>query len=648
MKVNLSESPDAARTYSVEFRNLSGGLNLRDLPMRLKSNESPNMENMWWKDGVLRARDGQQWVIRREGLGTGFTCYEDVFWGHTFLHIGSKLYYYDSQLNDAVEQYVTPVAFDHLEVPENRGTFFRYRDYLFYKNKGGFFRIQYNPEYTDVPFSAYDVTQEAHTPTIVINADPKSAAGDTYQPENRLSGLKKIRYIADGGTEYKLPVTNIGDVDDTEVVIVEIDGVEAAGFSVHTDLGTVTFNTAPAKDARVEITYRKDNPEALNSVMDCCYATSAGSDQNLCILLAGCDAQPNAVFWNSNDEYSMDYGYWPMTNYNLVGSTSDPVTGFGKQYSDLLVFQQNGIGRLEYTVEDVGGRHSISFTYTPVNAKIGCDLPWTIQTIENNVVFCNTGRGVHIVTSSSSAFENNVVCISDKVNGRLDSIYTPYENTGFLAYLRFSAYWGLPVTSFDDDNRYWVCCEGPSGEGFCWVWDYSISDKNDPSWFPLTGICAAAFFRDSERRAHHLGSSGKVSRFVRTYNDYGESFRRAYQFPVMDFGSYVRRKDITSMLLGLRSDVESQVEVQYLTDSYARHDESLVDTWLWTWENMDLSGTILGYYNLRAPRFAKVTRRNPGVKDVQHFSFRLVSNEANHDLAIIYAQVLYKFKGKER
>ena len=73
--------------------------------------------------------------------------------------------------------------------------------------------------------------------------------------------------------------------------------------------------------------------------MDCCYATVAGNGNNLCILLAGCPAQSNAVFWNSNDQYAMDPSYFPMTYYNLCGDSEEVVTGFGKQYDDLILFK---------------------------------------------------------------------------------------------------------------------------------------------------------------------------------------------------------------------------------------------------------------------------------------------------------------------
>ena len=62
-------------------------------------------------------------------------------------------------------------------------------------------------------------------------------------------------------------------------------------------------------------------------------------------------------------------------------------------------------------------RKVIEIDYTAINSRTGCDLPWSIQLIENNLCFCNTEQGVHIVLDSSAALENNVVGISRKING---------------------------------------------------------------------------------------------------------------------------------------------------------------------------------------------------------------------------------------
>jgi hypothetical protein len=244
-----------------------------------------------------------------------------------------------------------------------------------------------------------------------------------------------------------------------------------------------------------------------------------------------------------------------------------------------------------------------------------------------------------MIRSSSAAYENNVECISDKVNGSTVSGLEAHHIKGLMHDLRM----GGVVSSFDDDQRYWLCVNG-----HVWMWDYSLSTHSDPSWFYLTGVSPVALFRDEEHRLHHLDSLGRVTSFARTFHDYGEAFLKLYQFPVMNFGAYERKKDISSLLLAVRSDTESTVAIRYDTDYDSRDDLTEVNTWQWVWRNMDMEQTILGYYNAEAARYAKVVRRNPGCRNIRHITFTLSNNEPGQDLAVVSAQVLYKFRGKER
>ena len=63
MRVKLSSMPDPKDISSVAFSSFSGGLNLRDDPTEVRSSQSPDMLNMWYRDGVLRKRGGQKQVI---------------------------------------------------------------------------------------------------------------------------------------------------------------------------------------------------------------------------------------------------------------------------------------------------------------------------------------------------------------------------------------------------------------------------------------------------------------------------------------------------------------------------------------------------------------------------------------------------------
>lgn len=711
MKISLSSVPSQHATKMVDFPRLDGGLNLWEMDYRLNRNQSPEMKNLWWQDGVLQCRDGQSYLYGPsqaqlttplpEGvepwvdLGTGYTCTSDLFWDHAFFHIGTKLYYMDPSAE-------TPAMTELVDgVPENRGTFFRYNDGLFYKNRGAFIKVKYDPAKTPV-FSASHVEDNAYTPIIVMNASPSTGSGDTYQPENRLSPKKTVQYNAaedqqmitkngNGSTKvfdlgktaaadqltrvtdvyfgstlvntaiyttdvstgkvtfttappsdtiitfvakfgvvtYQLPVKEVDAV--TEVKVNGEVKAESTDYAVDLTKGQVVFVTAPpvsdpAVNNTVEITYSKANKDALNAIMDCPYAIVYGGSQDVCIVLGGCEKQPNAFFWCGNDSVSMNEAYWPMSFYNLAGDSEDGITGFGKQYGTLVIFKEKSLGKSAYSVEDVDDRDSISLTYTSINAKIGCDLPWTIQLIENNLVFCNTEGGVHIVRDSTSALENNIECLSRNVNGT-------DQRPGLLADVRAAE----TVTGFDDGNHYWVVANGHA-----YLWDYLLSAWKDPSWFYFTNINGVAFFRTVDK-SYHMDAHGRVSVFERSFVDYYGPIEKVYQFPPQFFDSYDRLKDILYCIFTVRSDTDSVVRIRYDSDYERRYD--LTDIRSYSWR---LSPRNLAFRCLSVQRFAHVARRNPCCRHVRHFSIRLENNESAQDLAIISAQIYFRYLGRDR
>jgi hypothetical protein len=661
MRVNLKNMPKAQETYVVDFPKLNGGLNIRELNYRLEPNQSPNMKNLWWQDGVLQCRDGQRYLSDSTALGTGYACAEGLFWGHAFFHIGTAIYAADMREVEVNGVITTPdFSFTAIvsNVPENRGTFFRYDACLFYKNRGGFFKISHNASGTPT-FTAVDMSQpvNACTPVIVLNADPDNGSGDTYQPENRLSPRKTVKYNAKSNVRaYHLPVKDIEKIstDPDRYCIVKIlesgqteptEKTEGTDYTVNAETGVITFTTAPPvtnppTNNTVEITYSKANNDAKQSIMDCTYAAVAGEGKNLCILLAGCTAQPNAVFWNANDQTAMNAGYYPMPNYNRCGDADEPVTGFGKQYNDLILLKESSVGKLAFSIETVDGRDSISFTYETINARIGCDLPWTIQLIENNLVFCNTHRGVHLIQSSSAALENNVVCISENVNGSGD--------LGLLHDVRAAAV----TVSADDDARYWLCAGG-----HVYAWDYEVSSWQNPSWFYFTEINGVAFFHDDTNGLYHLDASGRVTKFERSFADYphdvevspgkynrvGDPIDKIYTFPTQYFGSYDRLKDVLYLLVTVRSDTDTEVKLRYDTDYERRVDLTPILSYAWR-----IAPRNLAHRSLVTARYGHVAKRAPKCRHIRHFSLTLGNKVSFEDLAIVSAQIYYRYQGKER
>lgn len=621
--VDLSGLPDPKKEYTQRFENLSGGLNLRDLDYLLKPNESPEMKNLNWHDGVLACRDGQ--TLLSKSHGRVYACAEEPFHDRLVVHCAASLYA------------VTPSTGSWMPLLQNvaqeRGTFFRYNEFLMYKNRGGYYKIAYR-ESSDGLFAASiysdESRSEAFVPVIQLNTDPKTGAGDLYQPENRLSAYKKVRFNAAAGvTEYHLPVQDIDEV--RSVTVSGVLQAEAA-YTVDAEAGTITFRTAPPvsdppENNTVEILYRKENPDAYNSIMDCAYATVYGGNRDLCVVLGGCPAQPNAYFWSGNTQLAMDPSYFPMSHYNLAGDASDAITGFGKQQNMLIVLKEHSVGRATYGTEKINEREQITMNYTRINSRIGCDLPWTIQLVENNLVFCNRRDGVHLIRDSSAAYENNIVCISRKVNGDT---------------YRHGLTWALRqadadlVCSVDTDRKYLVGYQGEAYE-----WDYTLSEYQNPTWFYHTNLKAVCFAHLNEQLWEFSASA--LYGFERSFMDDGEAIEKVYRFPTQHFGSYDRLKTVRSVVLSTRADANMRTRITWGCDYGTREDASPIIADAYRLVPRDLSRRVLG-----GGLYARVARRKPGYHNIHHFTMTLFNDDVGKDLSIVSAQIFYVFCGRTR
>ena len=627
MHVGLSNLPSPTKEHTLDFPRLDGGLNNWELDYRLGPNESPEMENLIWKDGALCCRDGQYYLSETiADAGPSYSCYERLFWGHCFFHTGGAIAY--ARMADLPEN-GRPVRVSVLdlpgEIPGNRGSWFVYDGALFYKNDGSYTRIDYTPDGGSL-FTASPVLP--YTPIIQINTEPTTGAGDMYQPENRLSPQKTVWYSTVAGVkEYHLPVKNVD-----RVVEVVVDDNVVTEYTVDPENGTVTFaiepeHHNPVRVNTVKITYSKENTDAYTSIMGCSYATVYGGEQSMCVVMGGCKAQPNAYFWNGNHAI-MDPGYFPIEQYNLAGDTEEFVTGFGCQQGMLVIFKEHSIGKANISTVDMDtGRTAISLNYTNINSHIGCDLPWTICLSGNNLVFCNTSQGAYIVLDSSSAHENNVAMLSRKVNNTMLKHIKNARN----------------VASFDDGDQYWVLADDKA-----YVWDYTLSTHKDPSWFYFTGLRGVSYFTDAGRK-FHVDEAGKISGMRRDFSDYADDdgnplpIRKVYQFATQNMGNYDALKDIVGVTLVTRGDTDTKIRVLYTSDYEKREDLTPVVAYSWKFSPRNLAWRYLG-----VTRFATVAKRRPGCRHVRHFSMRLENEESGTDMSVISAQIIYKFSGRER
>ena len=589
IRPNRLRLPAPKAEKRLNYEKLSGGLNLWELDYRLRRGESPEMKNLVWREGTLNCRDGQV-LLDGTPRGRAWAMAERPFHGRLVFHAGTKLWAHDPQ-SGATTQLKSGL-------PQNAGSFFIYGEKLYYKNRGAYLAVA--ADAVGGGLSAAEVP--AYTPVTLINADPETGAGDLYQPENRLSAAKTVWYNAKSGvTLYRLPVQAV-----EAVTAVTVDGAEvpASGYTLDAAAGTLRFGTAPPvtdppTNNTVRITYTKTNAAAYDSVMSCRCAAVCGGTGALCVVLGGSEAQPNAYFWNGS-HVAMDAGYFPMLQYQLAGDSSDPITGFGKQQSYLVVFKRDSVGRTAVSATKVDGRATLEMPFTAINSEYGCDLPQTVCLVENNLVWAHSRRGVLRLYDSSAAYENNIRCLSRKINGG-------GAVKGLLTDLAEGE-----ACACDDGHHYLL-----AANGHAWVWDYELSDPGEPAWFYWTEIPARAFCCDGLRVCHADGQ-GRLSAFARVYADYGRPIEKVYRFATEHFGSYDRLKNVDSVILAMRAR-----------------------SWL-------LAPRNLSFRALAGRGFAQVFRRRCACRNVRHFSMRLSNDRLGEDLSVVSAQVFYNEQGRQR
>ena len=664
-----SSRPDPNKTYVESFRNLVGGMNRLDLDFNLKGSETPFCQNLSWHDGALNSRWGQVQIFRTYleggyGIGEGpVTCAPFLFHGWMIYQSNPygigwvKIQYEHISQNEKPLGTTNYASFDNVD---NRfdpppGTFVRYREDVLFKTKGYFFYIKWNEE-TDT-LNVQHVTnlndiydEKVFVPVIQMNTVPATGSGDQFQQENRLTPLKKVEYnVTEANTlSYQLPVYPVdldglkiyvedklhGDTEylpDLEAMNLELD--EDRDVMVITD-GKIILQTAPPVDSVVEtklmIRYQKENPDAMSSILDSSTIAVFGGAQDLCVVIGGPTAQPNAYFWSGNNGLVMDPTYFPMNQYNLAGENSDPITCFGKQQNMLTIFQTGATGRCVFGTETINGMVEVTMNYTRINAEIGCDLPGSLQLVENNLVWCNRRHGVCRLKDSSAAYENNIVVISRKING-------DYTRQGLLQELERVE--DTAVRSTDTGRKYMLILD----ENVAYEWNYELSEYQNPSWFFHKGIKGVGFVPEDNDALYEVTVDGKVAQFLPVFMDFEGPIEKIYRLPPRNFGSYDRLKNLLSVIFTTRGDANTNTEVTYFCDYGNRKDATNLVSHHWC-----LVPRNLARRDLSSPPYSSVFRRKPGYHNIRHLEIQLYNNEAGVDLSIVSADIFYTFRGRQR
>lgn len=464
--------------------------------------------------------------------------------------------------------------------------------------------------------------------------------------------------------EYKLPLglknvtfvsVKVGETEYTQVSGTTVGQGQYAVVSTGTSAisPTIRFNdtlgeygNAAVNANKIKVVYSANNDAAKKSIDQCYIAAGFGATgiENNCVVMAGYPAQKNAIFWSGNDGSGANPGYFPVTNYNLVGEYSDPVTAFGRQQNRLVIFQENRVSAATFGLTSIDGREEISITTRNINDSIGCDVPGTVQLIENNLVWLNRRFGVMYLKDSTYAYETLIAPISGNINNEL---------LGFINNPSAE----IRASSFDDGGRYWITVSNGL-DSMCYVWDYSVrgytADTEKLAWFPQFGFDAIGWAHDgvdvyglyptnlsenTETRSHLFTFRGKDDNVF--FDVAGYSPPRFARTKAFTFGSFDVYKNVTKLIVSMDAQKRSVAKLVYYTDYEKREDLTPLDNAMET--------SLPDGFNKIALRV-----RRPKCRHIHHFAVEFLCDGGGDGEANAYGanirtiQIFYTAAGRTK
>ena len=621
-----------------------GGLNLKELEYEQETGNTPYMLNMMYRNGTFGKRYGQS-VLPDSYSDEIYAIAE--YRNSMIVHAGTKVYSGTTQIASGL--------------PEKKGLFVLFNQRVYY-----FCGSIYS--YDGTTWSA--VTP--YVPTIVINRHPDGSSGDVSEPYNMIGTGFQNNFHGDGtSTVYYLTDKDLDD----DVPIVTVDNVEYTyddtlstdtSFDYNKTDGTVTFNTAPQEGTNnVEIIAYKHDEEWTSyhdQIVGSRYYSCFGGNNNSRLFLAG---GGKSTYYYSE---VYDASYFPYTNYARLGNSADDITGFGQQYNVLIVFKPTEIYSLSYYRQSSSSTTDESqfglgaFTSQVVNASIGCDCPYTIQLIDNQLVWYSSREGVCTLASTNIIDERNIRTISRNINNT-----NHFGVKGILDYVLYKDGYSLKesVVSADFDNKYFLCFPKEYDEdgneigcGMCYVWDYGVSpfyknalssnEAKNLAWFLFDHFFVKQFLNYGKKLIYASTDSGFSNELIRLNDSFydldfngdgnADPIEAYYMTPFLQFGSVEMLKNVKNIYVQTRSDTASVIDMYYYTDENIAPEKDqesiIIGGKLWKhfqWANFQ-------WYMVN---WASTFRRKCNLKKIQMASFFFYNNEAARDMSITHIGLQY-------
>lgn len=533
-----------------QFFNIEnfGGINLTTSPSTIADNESPDMLNMYIdNNGMLLKRKGYTPAASLPSLIRSSYVYRAKD-GKEVVLVATDTYVYRLVNDVTVAQKVGDIT-----SPPGSNILFFAMNNLIYMLDG--VRLYQFKDTTDPKFEAV----VGYVPTVTMSMSP-SGSGETFEDINIIDNAFKCSYSGDNTTKvYQVTKVTEGEMDGYVEVTVNgtvlgktiKGGTAATAFTVDWANWKVTFTTAPTTGTN-NVIIKTCYPATIltehrSKVADCSLYTMFGGNNDTRVFLAGNTEYPNRIYRSG----LLDPTYFPINGFYDIGTNDQPITAFAKQYDSLVILKTSSIYLMNFQVTN----GEAVFSSMPLNDKVGCIAPRTIELLENSPVWLSED-GVYMLSQTEIRNERNVTPMSAKVDPKLRAELEKQNAIGV-----------------DYDNKYIV-----KVNDICYVFDYKLG-----IWYLWDNIPATEFYVINDK----LFFSTNEGNFYRMYlaegeNEIGESRHyKDIEAPIncywyskeMDFGLSFFLKSVKKLFYTV---VPGEVAGIKIYESYKDEGEELI------------------------------------------------------------------------
>lgn len=600
------------RLNEIRLPDINGGINTHDPEYSIEDNQSPDMLNLWYKDKALRKRDGQKLEISQADVYRISGEFNEA----RVVHAGSKLYKWDG--NELAE--LKTEENGSVVIKNSPGTFVEFGDKLYYMDGDEIWQIS----------STYKISAiDPYIPIVMINCLPDLSESTDNESYNLLGGGFCVHYHGDNSTQtYKLPLKGL-DADTVRVVVDAVDLTENTHFSVDRTNGTVIFNNAPALGTNnVWVTAYKD-AGTKRRITKCKVALpfggeSSGVDGGSRVFVMGNPDHP-LRYWRSDLGLNQSFGmrYFPDTSEELLDQNGEAITAAAKMEGELIIFKTNSIFAVGYAFDG----ENVFYPVRECHTSIGCDMPGSLQLIDNKLVFCNSDAGVHMLISSSNRMENTVKPLSANIN------------TLLLAESDL-----VSACSVDYERYYWL-----KAGNKVYLWDYEQTPYTNYSdyekaqrrlaWYVFDGINANDFCNDGGEL--YYGSDSGIIKFIRKMNDFGNAYNSYYYSKAFDLGCPNIKKTFMELYPSFIGDGNVKAVVTVGSDKKDEHIRREIDVCSFGWNNLTWSA-----FTWNIIKFTKTFVMKLRMRMVQYLQVKVMSNEMNRSFGLTGMRITYYLNRK--